>query len=107
MKVSAMGDVNEAYAAFYLNMLYRENFVFLDKGREYNVETFMTDENYGVGAVDPISGLLQGDTSIQLENGLKLEFAIKSDNASALSFEQVIRLANAIVDSGTEEITME
>lgn len=107
MKVSAMGDVNEAYAAFYLNMLYRENFIFLDKGREYNVETFMTDENYGVGAVDPISGLLQGDTSIQLENGLKLEFAVKSDNASALSFEQVIRLANAIVDSGTEEITME
>ena len=108
MKVSAMGDINEAYAAFYLNLIYREDFYFPDSGKEFNVEKFMIDPYYGVGAVDPISGLLQGDVSIKLNNGMSLEFAIKSNNASALSFRQVIDLANAIdKERNTDVITME
>lgn len=115
MQVSAKGDINEAYAAFFLNMIYRENFIFPDSahniGQEYHVEYFMTDEQYGIKAVDSVSGLLQGDISIQLSNGLSLEFAAKSKDASALGFSQVINLATAIVtgDNGItkEEITME
>ena len=102
MKISAQGDINEAYAAFYLNMIYN-NFIF-DKNPdiEWLLNTFLLHDQYGVTAVDSISGFFEGDVSIN-----NIEYAIKSKGATSLSPEQVIRLAETIKDMSSEELTME
>ena len=103
MKISSLGDVNEAYAAFYLNMIFN-NFIFKDSGGlEWLLNTFLLHDEYGVAAVDNISGFLEGDVTIG-----NIEYAIKSKGATTLSPNQVIDLAKAISAlSSPEELTMQ
>lgn len=89
MRVSGgEGDINEAYVSF--AMLNNEIPTF-QEGMEENVEDYMTDTTSGVGVVDNVSGLLQGDVSV---NGI--EYAIKSAGASTLGLKQIIELATTI-----------
>jgi len=92
MKVSAAGDINEAYAAVVLT---RQETLFLNSYLETNIDTFMMKF---VHYVDNISGLLQGDVSVG-----NTEYAIKSANASTLSLVQVINLANMIMQEDFNE----
>ena len=85
-KISARGDIAEAYSMFFLTDA-KYNF---DKEREENIHHFMLE---GVANVDNISGLLQGDVS----NG-EYEYAIKSADASYMSIVQIIPLAEKIVN---------
>lgn len=86
MKVSAEGDINEAYASF---VILNDPPPTFQNDMEQNVADFM---NEGVRNVDNISGLLQGDVR---KNGL--EYAIKSMGASTLSLKQIQTLAKRIV----------
>jgi hypothetical protein len=89
MRVSGgEGDINEAYVSF--AMLNNEIPTFQEEMEE-NVEDYMTDTTSGVGVVDNVSGLLQGDVSV---NGI--EYAVKSAGASTLGLKQVIELATTI-----------
>lgn len=89
MRVSGgEGDINEAYVSF--AMLNNEIPTFQEEMEE-NVEDYMTDTTSGVGVVDNVSGLLQGDVSV---NGI--EYAVKSAGASTLGLKQVIELATII-----------
>lgn len=87
MKISAVGDINEAYAAVILTHQERQ---FLDANIENNIDTFMMEY---VGKVDNISGLLQGDVEVG-----NIEYAIKSSKASTLSLKQVIALASRMAN---------
>lgn len=89
MKVSAEGDIHEAYASFII--LNKSTPSFKSSDKEYLVYQFL---KYGVANVDNISGLLQGDVS----KG-NIEYAIKSANASLLSLQQIDKLAQEIVKS--------
>ena len=85
MVVSARGDIAEAYAMFFLK---KASYNFMGEG-EKNIHYFMID---GVGEVDNVSGLLQGDVT----SG-KYEYAIKSADASYMSIVQMLPLANKIL----------
>lgn len=85
MKVSAEGDINEAYASIVLLNRYQPSF---NNTLEYNIEEFLGE----VAQVDNISGLLQGDVT----KG-NIEYGIKSAQASTLSLKQIINLAKQIV----------
>ena len=86
-KVSARGDIAEAYAMFFLK---KAQYNFQSSNLEENIHYFMT---LGVANVDNVSGLLQGDVS----DG-KYEYAIKSANASYMSILQMITLAQDIIN---------
>ena len=98
MTVSSMGDINEAYAAFYLN----KAFQLFQQDIESNVGTFMTHPNYGVGAVDNISGLLQGDVNIG-----QTAYAIKSAGATVLGDVDLLNVAAALASTSPDNITQE
>ena len=85
-KVSARGDIAEAYASFFLQ---QTKWNFNSSNKEKNIDYFMRD---GVAEVDNISGLLQGDIS----SG-RYEYAIKSADASYMSIKQMIPLAKEII----------
>lgn len=89
--VSNFGDINEAYASFFL----AEQFDKFNNSLEHNVDTFMTDEKYGVVTVSNISGLLEGDLELE-KDGILTEYAIKSRNAGTLQIGQVIKFAEEI-----------
>lgn len=93
MKVSARGDIAEAYAMFFLK---KAEYNFMG-GEEQNIHYFMID---GVGEVDNISGLLQGDVT----SG-KYEYAIKSADASYMSVVQMLPLANKILTGSLSSLT--
>ena len=86
MKVSAEGDINEAYAAIVI--LNRKDPSF-NNDIEINIEQFLNE----VAQVDNVSGLLQGDVT----NG-NIEYGIKSTGASTLSLKQIIKIAYQIVN---------
>jgi hypothetical protein len=86
-KVSARGDIAEAYAMFFLKKV---QYNFQSNNSEENIHYFMT---LGVANVDNVSGLLQGDVSNK-----QYEYAIKSANASYMSIIQMITLAQDIVN---------
>ena len=66
------------------------------------INTFLLHDEYGVAAVDSISGFLEGDVTIG-----NIEYAIKSKGATSLSPNQVVDLAKAIAAmSSPEELTM-
>lgn len=85
-KVSARGDIAEAYSMFFLK---KAEYDFQSNNREENVNYFMV---LGVAEVDNVSGLLQGDVS----DG-QYEYAIKSADASQMSIQQMIPLAEEII----------
>lgn len=93
MRVSARGDIAEAYAMFFLK---KANYNFMGEG-EKNIHYFMID---GVGEVDNVSGLLQGDVT----SG-KYEYAIKSADASYMSIVQMLPLANKILSGSISSLT--
>ena len=94
MKVSARGDISEAYAYFFFSK-HEYDFKIAD---EYSVDIFMEK---GVGSVDAISGLLRGDIS-DVDNNI--EYSIKSADASFMGIPQLITLANNIMTKGTYDI---
>ena len=98
MTVSSMGHINEAHAAFYLN----KAFQLFQQDIESNVGTFMTHPNYGVGAVDNISGLLQGDVNIG-----QTAYAIKSAGATVLGDVDLLNVAAALASTSPDNITQE
>lgn len=87
-KVSARGDIAEAYSMFFLK---QSEYNFQSSNKEENIDYFMV---LGVQEVDNVSGLLQGDVS----SG-QYEFAIKSADASYMSIQQMIPLAEEIVNN--------
>ena len=91
-KVSARGDIAEAYAGFFLIPQLK---YFFDRGLEENINYFMVE---GVSKVDNISGLLQGDISRTI-GGVSYEYAIKSADASYMSVKQMISLAQKILSN--------
>ena len=86
LTVSAMGDINEAYAAF---VLLNKVPPYFDGDIESNIRDFMLS---GVAQVDNISGLLQGDVTVN-----NIEYGIKSADASALGLTQIKKIAQQIV----------
>lgn len=86
MKVSARGDISEAYASFFL----RKTQYKFNNTQNKNIDDFMME---GVYLVDNVSGLLQGD----VEDGI-IQYAIKSADASYMSILQMITLAQRIVN---------
>ena len=87
MKISAEGDINEAYASIVI--LNRKEPSFNSNNMEINIEQFLNE----VAQVDNISGLLQGDVT----NG-NIEYGIKSAGASTFSLKQIIKIAYQIVN---------
>lgn len=88
MKISATGDINEAYAGIILGHQAK-----LFKGSiEPDIDTFAPF----IANVDNISGLLQGD--IESEDG-SIQYAVKSFNASTLGLKQIQALAKEIISS--------
>lgn len=85
-KVSARGDIAEAYSMFFLK---KAEYDFKSTNLEENIDYFM---RLGVQEVDNVSGLLQGDIS----SG-QYEYAIKSADASYMSIMQMIPLAESIL----------
>ena len=99
MQVSSEGDINEAYAAFYLN----KQFSLFGAKIENNINTYMTHKKYGVSMVDNISGLLQGDVTVEGEPNIS--YAIKSKNASLLGDVDIISIALILKEMPVEKIT--
>lgn len=98
MLVSSQGDINEAYAAFYLQNSPPPSFD--DGDIEILIDQFLTSGPNSVQNVDNISGLLEGDVS----QG-EIEYAIKSKGASTLSYNQVIDMAVLLSEMPVNEIT--
>ena len=84
MKVSAEGDINEAYAAIVLQRLGKT----YENDMEQNIQDYMEE----VGKVDSASGLLQGDVTVG-----NIEYAIKSANASIPGLAQFTKFAKEIL----------
>lgn len=93
IKVSARGDLAEAYAMFFLK---QAKWNFQSSNKEENIHYFMI---LGVSEVDNVSGLLQGDISTN-----QYEYAIKSADASYMSVQQMIPLAKKILEQNNYSI---
>jgi len=89
MTPSSLGDINEAYVAYYLQA---KNYPPMTGLLERDIDTFMQL----VSEVDSAAGLMLGDISNE-EKGL--EYAVKSAGASTLSLKQIEILAQDIVNS--------
>ena len=89
MTPSSLGDINEAYTAYYLQA---KNYPVLNGSLEQTIDTFMQL----VADVDSAAGLMLGDIS---NEALGLEYAVKSAGASTLSIKQIKDLANEILNS--------
>ena len=98
MRVSSEGDINEAYANFYLN----KKFFYFSKQIERDINTYMLDKSHGVVSVDAVSGLLQGDVNIN-----NIAYAIKSRGASAFGDTDIISTAIVLANMPVEQITKE
>lgn len=94
MRVSAMGDINEAYAAAIL--LNRPIPSFSWHFIDWNIGDFM--ERY-VADVDNMSGLLAGDVTVG-----NIEYAIKSADASMLGINQMKVLAELILNDVVKDV---
>ena len=87
MTPSSLGDINEAYVAYYLQA---KQYPKMSNLLEQNIDTFMQL----VSEVDSAAGLMLGDISNE-EAGI--EYAVKSAGASTLSLTQVENLAKDII----------
>lgn len=84
MKVSAEGDINEAYAAIVLQRLGKT----YENDMEQNIQDYMEE----VGKVDAVSGLLQGDVTVG-----NIEYSIKSAGSSIIGLAQFNKFAKEIL----------
>lgn len=98
MRVSSEGDINEAYANFYLN----KKFSYFVKQIEKDINTYMLNKSYGVVSVNAVSGLLQGDVNIN-----NIAYAIKSRGASIFGDTDIISTAIVLASMPIEQITKE
>lgn len=96
MRVSSEGDINEAYANFYLNKKYRQ----FKKDMEKNINNYMLNKKHGVIAVSNVSGLLEGDVNIR-----NIAYAIKSRGATMFGDSDIIATAQALVNMSPDQIT--
>lgn len=87
MTPSSLGDINEAYVAYYLQA---KQYPKMSSFLEQNIDTFMQL----VSEVDSAAGLMLGDISNEEAN---IEYAVKSAGASTLSLTQVENLAKDII----------
>lgn len=101
MWISSEGDINESYAAFYLRNEPNPTFE-SSKNIEVLLDVFLTSHPSGVLYVDNVSGLLEGDVSLN-----NIEYAIKSKGASSLGYNQIINLANTIAQMDELQITVD
>lgn len=85
--ISGAGPLGEAYVAFFVN---RQTF---KEEIEKNVETFMTNSNYGAVNADSESGFLKGDV---VKDGI--QFGVKVRGAAALQPNEIIKYAKEIQD---------
>ena len=108
VKVSAGGDISQAYANFALNHTFEP---FINKERELRVEYFLFGVqngsqvyktksreqirkwNFGVIGIDNESGFLAGDTSLN-----SIEYGIKGIGASSLGVKQIFDFAENVVN---------
>ena len=88
MTPSSMGDINEAYVAYYLQA---KQYPRMSGVIEKDIDIFMEL----VAEVDSAAGLMLGDISNE-ETGL--EYAVKSAGASTLSLTQIENLAKEIIN---------
>lgn len=86
---SSLGDINEAYAAYYLRGV---NYPSMTGMLENDIDTFM----HLVAEVDSAAGLMLGDISAEEKD---IEYAVKSAGASTLSLTQIENLAREIVSN--------
>lgn len=82
--ISSFGSVNEAYASIFLHREYRPTIT-----PEDDIEVLMN----GVLGVTNLRGALEGDVSVK-----GTEYAIKSNRATVLSINQLLELADQIVN---------
>lgn len=83
--VSSFGSINEAYAT----LLLHEHFIHTNVPED-NMEQFMSY----VMKVTNLSGALEGDTTIN-----NMQMAIKSNQATTLSIEQLFNMAQEIINN--------
>lgn len=89
MTPSSLGDINEAYVAYYLQA---KQYPRMSGALEQDIDIFMKL----VSEVDSAAGLMLGDISNE-EKGI--EYAVKSAGASTLSLTQIENLAKEIIQS--------
>lgn len=89
MTPSSLGDINEAYVAYYLQA---KQYPRMSGVLEQDIDIFMKL----VSEVDSAAGLMLGDISNE-EKGI--EYAVKSAGASTLSLTQIENLAKEIIQS--------
>ena len=103
MKISSGGNVKEAYASFVLEGTHLQQFIWKDM--EEKIDIFLLGKgttNLGVNKVTSLSGLLQGDFSI---NGT--EYEIKGSGAGTMSIKEIIRYARYLAKTGNGNYYME
>ena len=118
-RVQSQGSINQAYAEYVLLNLQEYHYsknntvnnIFKAYNREHRVKLFVLGGKMqafsiilhgqktvsGIIGVDSVSGLLQGDISVQGSNAWKIEYAIKSKGATVLKISKGIELAAAII----------
>lgn len=118
MFVSSVGDLNESYAAYFIQNQSDPDFnrghgieILLDQfllGSSYTIKNgqLVSTDSRSVQQVDSVSGLLQGDITKEID-GKKIEYAVKSKGASMLSYEQIIATASAIVNMDPVQLSKE
>lgn len=87
--VNKQGDIKEAYASVILDRQINSIKVFNDEKLDNNVHEFMQQ----VAKVDSESGLLKGDVTVG-----QIEYAIKGASASTLGIQQIIKVAQSILN---------
>lgn len=87
--VNKQGDIKEAYASVILDRQINSIKIFNDEKLDNNVHEFMEQ----VAKVDSESGLLKGDVTVG-----QIEYAIKGVAASTLGIQQIIQVAQSILN---------
>ena len=87
--VNKQGDIKEAYASVILDRQINSVKIFNDEKLDNNVHEFMQQ----VAKVDSESGLLKGDVTVG-----QIEYAIKGASASTLGIQQIIKVAQSILN---------
>ena len=91
-RVDKTGDIKEAYASVVLDRKINEKKTFNDQKLDNNVHSFMEQ----IAKVDNESGLLKGDVTIG-----RIQYAIKGVKAQTLGVQQIINLAQQIINKTT------
>ena len=105
MLPSSAGDINEAYANYYIQGLVDAKDVsnkdLSDKGSmDENINSFMAL----VAEVDNARGRLIGDISVSLKDGGSLDYAIKSAGASVASLTSLLEMAHLVIEADKNKV---